>query len=84
MIGDAQLLDIAHFFDNSGEEGSDWDVVVGSECMLGLRRVGSGEESEGGVFKNGVTVRFEVGSTGKCMEIAYRGFRVCGFYGSGG
>lgn len=81
MIGDTQLLDFAHFFDNSGEEGSDWVVVVGSEQMSGFGRVGCEEESEGGGFKNGV--RFEAGSAGKCMEIAYMGFRGSGFYGSG-
>lgn len=81
MVGDSQLLDFAHFFDKSGEEGSDWDVVVGCKYMLRFKRVGSEEESEGGGFKN--VVKFEVRSTGKCMEITYRGFGECRFCSSG-
>lgn len=59
VFGDTQLLDVAHFFDDPGEEASDW--VVRAVPEVGLGSVAGDEEREGGDFRNGIQFEGDFG-----------------------
>lgn len=63
VIGTSDLLDLAHFLDDSGEEASD---CGGSGVAVLVSAVGD-EEGESGGFGNGV--EFEVGSGEKSARV---------------